>query len=486
LFETPVDLALNEGIRTMVRYNDGKWDSNDRSSEYRVEGGSPVSRRLRLTWPLPETFSFPFDIKPVLDNVLTDNKTTSVRLSTNEIFELFSVTNALKQKISCGLQYTRLASASSDLATITNILLQVEPFRIRFSVNGVAPADTHLQPVVIADTNQWFGTSVNRSDFGNLEIGFGIPTEFRIQHSTPIPHPTVLEIKRGERAELFSLTNAANKIYRAYLEIAPVSGISSRTNLSLATERKTFEFTSVTNSDDYIVLQSETPLEVGKNLVALIEDSAGKTNRSVSGTTVRHTASETHTATQLMWKMPDGSPTNWMQNTIQKLREQIIAKPIQLSEGETIRLFDLRSTPGFVQQFAAIRYESVRPADGQNSATVRVRSASASNAGLFLFFDADVPPGYRLEAVSDSDKNGDEARLNCSNIRGKNNYDALWSFDNLRGQNLTDLRQALTNRVTRLIPETFVIVAGKPQPILTFKTTSGDEFPALLKLSPPQ
>jgi hypothetical protein len=150
-----------------------------------------------------------------------------------------------------------------------------------------------------------------------------------------------------------------------------------------------------------------------------------------------------------------------------------------------MRLFPLRTTPGSVEQFAAIRYESVQPSHTEKSATVRVRSASAYPSGLIFNFDADVPPGYRLEALCDPKHNGAEARMNLGNHGSGDHYSASWHYDNLRGQNLADLQHYLKSAATGLTHDKFAIDAGQSKTIFKFKATSGDEFPVILKLRSP-
>jgi hypothetical protein len=96
-----------------------------------------------------------------------------------------------------------------------------------------------------------------------------------------------------------------------------------------------------------------------------------------------------------------------------------------------------------------------------------------------------VPPGYRLEAEADPSDGDSDVRLDHSNIAGHDYYHAIWMFQGKSAQDSADLRETLTNSATRLKQETFAIDAGKTKPIYTFKTTSGREYHAILKLQSP-
>ncbi|HUS34881.1 MAG TPA: serine/threonine-protein kinase, partial [Verrucomicrobiae bacterium] len=492
--------TAGERFVPVIRFGDGPWGETDsvhstpRWTHRRGPEGTNYYDQL-MSWFLPKDFATDFELAAA-------ELRTRVRIEqgpleiTPDGATLFAITNAANQVITGGIRLQK-----RPLQKIENPIAHFKRFEVRFNAN-----DSSAEPRGLVGSGDINIPPGYRAQPIAREAGEEIQTTHTILDGKDRfiwPHPQKMadlklgqfyltkekfELKLGEPLQIFAFTNGTGLIYEALLELIPLraqlTSPATASASSAAPGAKTFEFTSVTNSDDYIVLQSETPLEVGKNLIALIEDSIGKTNHSVSGTIIRHTPNETHISSQLMWKMPEGSPTNWIQNTIQKIRDTIIAKPIRLAEGETMRVFQLRSTPGFVEQFASLRYESVRPSADQKSAIVHVRSASIIPSGLIFYFDAEVPPGYRLEAECDPD-NPEEARMHLSRIFGKNHYNAMWTFENLRGQNLVDVRSYLTNSSTELTQGKFAIDAGQSKTIFKFKTTSGDEFPVILKLRSP-
>jgi serine/threonine protein kinase len=489
-FEALVDLAFNEGVLTMVRYNDGKWDHNNFSSRYDVRRGGGDPRKLSLFWVLPDNFSFPFDVKPALDSVLDDNKTKLVRLSTNHVVEIFSLTNALKQKLSCGLQYLPPTRPDLQVATITNVSLRVHPGAVLVEFYGLAPADANLEPVATFDTNNVV-TSLTRQGFGNAEARFNIPsTPFSVMPTTTIPHPEVLKIFRGERAELFSLTNIDKKVFRAFLEL---TAFPSGTNQQRAIDqtpaqsaKKSFEFNNVTHTDGYVVLRSETPMQVGQRLTALIEDSSGNTTRSISGLTLVRNHNELTTSSSAMWVNAPGLASNWIPSALEQINDAVLRKPLQLAEGETIRVFKLKSEPGASEKFASIRFDTIRSADPNATAHIQPRSVYPLRHGFTFFMEAHIPDGYRLEALCDPPENGTEARLEVSRIQGKDNYHAMWSFDALQPDNLTEpFGATLTNQFNQLAKTSIQLTPGESKTIFTFKTPSR-EFRAVLKLATPE
>jgi serine/threonine protein kinase len=498
------DLAADEEVTTVVRYNDNDWSDSRFISTWHSDDNT-----LRLNWPIPDSFSIPFDLDPVVGRFFNHKPTTAVRISTNAPIALFSVTNALHQKITCGIRY--------NISSQTNS----EPRLLNFTARSVSGGfETYFQPDLPPGTKLVAGANfdgapekvriIRQMPDGTTTISWRYPqsqggfsnaarfAEFESQlrsfrrdsFFTPF-NSNQVTLQTNIAMPVFAITNGYDRVMRGYLAIVPLgvtnlpAARSGSEPASTTSAAKIFEFNSVTNSDNYIVLQSETPIEVGKSLVALVEDSTGKTNRAISGLTVRHTPNETHTTAQLMWKIPDGSPTNSIADTMQKIRETIVAKPIQLSEGESRRLFDLRSVPGSVQQFAAVRYESVASSKTQTTGTVRIRSTFPMRNGLILNFDADVPPGYRLEAESDPSAGDSDVRLDCSNIGGHNYYNAVWMFQDMSPQDSADIRTVVTNTATWLKEETFAIDVGRTNPIYNFRTTSGRQFPLILKLHSP-
>jgi serine/threonine protein kinase len=493
-FEAPIDLAFNEGIRTMVRYNDGKWDHNNYSAKYQVTRGDNESRTVSLFWTLPENFSFPFDVKPVLDDILDENKTKLLQLSTNRVVEVFSITNALKQKFSCGLQYLPAAPSDLQVATITNSLSQTPIGTVAIRLYGLAPADAHLEPVATFHTNNVFA-SLTRQGFDTPEVKFALPSSFSQQPGGNLPIVPaveirrVVEIRRGQRSELFALTNSDNKVFRAFLELTPFPGATNQQpatgQIPATADKKSFEFNSATPADGYLVLRSETPMKVGQRLTALIEDSSGNVTPAISGLSLTRNRHDLTTSSSAMWMDTPGLATNWIASALEQIEDSMLRKPLHISEGQKIRLFKLKSQPGVSEKFASIRFDTIRPGSNTN-ATIQARSVYPLGRGFILHFEANVPDGYRLEGLCDPPENGAEARLNVSRINGKDNYDAMWTFDAMEAKSLNEaFGGALTNQLNELRRAPIQLRPGESKTVFTFKAPSR-EFRAVLKLATPE
>jgi hypothetical protein len=504
-----VDLANDESVTTTVRYNDGDWSFQRFSSSWDTE-----EKLARLHWPIPESFSIPFDLDPVVTAFFHHAPAIPIQLSTNGPLSLFTVTNALHQRITLGIAYS-IAPATNSTAKLSNLAFRKTVGGFDLLCAAFLPPEMAIEawstyggeyPTTVRVTRDMpgFGTMISwkhPADYGANEIG--------VQKPEPLFSPPFSErftnsvvTLTTDALDVFAITNSADKtkVWRGFIKMIPVdqerafspatetpkpSTVDMGLSLTTGTPTKIFEFNSVTNASNYVVLRTEVPMPVGQSLTALIEDSSGNTTRAISGLTVLHTRDETNTSSSLMWHAPDGAATNWVDSALQQIKESVLGRQFKISEGQNIRVFKFQSARPGAEKFASFRFENKHPAHPIPPTTLNVRSVFPMSHGFILNFEGDVPDGCRLEALCNPRENGTEGRFESSYIHGTYHYHAMWTFEGMQTERLSEpLGTTLTNQVKELKRAPIRISAGESKTVFTIKTPS-KEYRAILKLAAP-
>jgi serine/threonine protein kinase len=225
------DLANDEFLTTAIRYNDADWSFERFTSTWDTE-----EKLARLHWPIPENFSIPFDLEPVVTAFFRHSPAIPIQLSTNGPLTLFTVTNAVRQRITLGIAY-RIAPATNATPKLSN-------FAFRRAINGfdmpgvaLLPPGTGLEAWDTYAGGSPRSVRITRDMPGGINIAWKHPADFPANDiggppsmgrlfSPPFdPRFTNSFVDLStEKVEVFAIPNGHDetKVWRGFLKIVAV------------------------------------------------------------------------------------------------------------------------------------------------------------------------------------------------------------------------------------------------------------------------
>jgi hypothetical protein len=231
-FKGLVDLSNEESITTAVRYNDGEWASTRFDSVWDTE-----EKLVRLHWSIPENFSIPFDLQPVVTAFFHRERALPIQLSTNGPLTLFTVTNALHQRITLGIAYA-IAPSTNSAARLSNLAFRAVPGGIDMPCLVDLPPGMALEAWSTYAEGSPKTVRIARSMPGfAATINWRYPRDFRINDLEKVQHlgrpksPPFAEGVASDSVNLstnaleaFAITNSEDKtkVWRGFLKMRPV------------------------------------------------------------------------------------------------------------------------------------------------------------------------------------------------------------------------------------------------------------------------
>jgi hypothetical protein len=182
-----------------------------------------------------------------------------------------------------------------------------------------------------------------------------------------------------------------------------------------------------------------------------------------------------------------------------EIRASKMRKPITLSAGGRVRMFNAGVDEAGWRKAAGIRFERRNPLPWARVATVQIRSTKgmARNSRIlsgepstFVNFDATVPPGFRLDTGFADDSAKGNSSLTRQRIAAQNphmipvvgndaQYEAAWTIPGYGGiGNIAEYQWS-----EKLAKTPLQIEAGQPKEIFSYTNSAGTIYRAVLKLA---
>lgn len=187
---------------------------------------------------------------------------------------------------------------------------------------------------------------------------------------------------------------------------------------------RTIVLGGASSTNTWVSLHCNSPMAPGETLKAMTRLPDGNLVPGSTTFIVHRRLQGRSSYSGMGWFFPSGFTSNDFENAVMQMRLNVVDRPIVIRQGEPLEVFKVRNQYGAVVS-GHIEFDKVTPLVSDSNERIRAIVHLRPNPGNIVYYSADVPHGYFLQAMATASDNSD---VQATTVISSNDRHSSWFF----------------------------------------------------------